>query len=437
MNPELRRHLWTDLGLHARIIVPLVLGALAASVLAGGSQRALEHLADGAATLFVVLTIGWGSMRAFNSVTEEVRDRTWDFQRMAAISPASMALGKVFGAPILPWYVGLWCLAAYAVAGLLAGLPRVGSTLVMLWGSAVLLHALGVAASAVSARIGMGERSRRLVLLAALLGVVVGLPLVPVIVDLRSAQDQFIPWWGWQLPAHGFTAASVLAFAGWALLAAWRAMAREFREPLRHGPSLLFALFCGLWIAGLARSTLGTAQALSVVLGSASAVLVLLAYLGVPLDPWTHVRMARWRRSQGPSRRLPGWALDAPAAALLAGTGLVLASAAGGELRQQLLLACALALMVLRDAALVACLTLSRTLRNPVGRAGFYILIADLLLPLLLTTMGLRGAAAVVFPLWGFGDGPAMATGLMAAQAASAVALLAWRLRRAAQALAD
>ena len=41
-----------------------------------------------------------GQAGAFVGDLDEVRERTWDFQRMSALTPAQFAFGKVLGAPV-------------------------------------------------------------------------------------------------------------------------------------------------------------------------------------------------------------------------------------------------------------------------------------------------------------------------------------------------
>ena len=109
LNPELRRYAWLELSLHRLVVVPLVIAALATLMLLGATKPA-EPLAFTALGLFMLATVVWGSLRTIASVTEEVRERTWDFQRMAAVPPLQLALGKMLGAPLLYWYIGFWAL---------------------------------------------------------------------------------------------------------------------------------------------------------------------------------------------------------------------------------------------------------------------------------------------------------------------------------------
>jgi hypothetical protein len=342
-----------------------------------------------------------------------------------------MALGKVFGAPILQWYIGAWCLVVYVLAALRAGMHDVFTTLVGLVGLAVLLHAIGVAASAMTARAALGERARRG---GGLAGLVLLVNLFPVALVLGQGEPaQQLAWWGLHASAGTFIAWSIAAFAAWALVAAWRAMAWEFREPVRYGATPAFAAFVAFWVMGHHWSQ--PARALGEGLAAAGLVMALAAYAAIPLDPLTRVSLSRWRT--GTRGRWPGWAIDAGAAVAFGVLAFVLAAGESRSMSPWLRwvpasgLVLAIALMAVRDAAVVACFTLSPRLRQPIGRAALYIAIADLLLPIVFSAVGQPAAARFSFPLWAFATTGADPVPLMGVHALIALAALAVRLRAA------
>ena len=116
-NPEFQRYVWLELSRHRLIAVPALLAVIVVVVFASASNPA-NFLAYGALGAFAAVTGVYGSVRAFGSVTEELRDRTWDFQRMSALSPWSLTLGKVAGAPVFAWYAGAWTLGVFLLAAL-------------------------------------------------------------------------------------------------------------------------------------------------------------------------------------------------------------------------------------------------------------------------------------------------------------------------------
>lgn len=52
-------------------------------------------------------SIMWGSYLSATSLTDEVKQKTWDFLRMSSLSPARILMGKLFGATSLVWTITL------------------------------------------------------------------------------------------------------------------------------------------------------------------------------------------------------------------------------------------------------------------------------------------------------------------------------------------
>ncbi len=114
-NPEFRRNLWLELSSYRVIGMPAVLGAIYVLVYVLRLERSHESLETISLVLFSVIIFLWGTRQAAESVVAELRDRTWDSQRMSSIGPWSMTWGKLLGSTIYPWYGGLLCLSAYAL----------------------------------------------------------------------------------------------------------------------------------------------------------------------------------------------------------------------------------------------------------------------------------------------------------------------------------
>jgi len=114
MNPELQRNIWLNLTTWRLIGMPVVLGMVFFSVawsvglLSPGSW--LEAVAPVARWFYVALVIVWGTWLAARAVVGEIRDRTWDGQRLSTLHPWTMLWGKLFGATIFVWYGGAMCL---------------------------------------------------------------------------------------------------------------------------------------------------------------------------------------------------------------------------------------------------------------------------------------------------------------------------------------
>ncbi|WP_374669676.1 hypothetical protein [Ramlibacter sp.] len=443
LNPELRRYAWLELNLHRLVVVPVVIAALATLLLLGATKPA-EPLAFTALGLFMLATVVWGSLRTIASVTEEVRERTWDFQRMAAVPPLQLALGKMLGAPLLYWYIGFWALLVYGAAGTAAGLPDVPLNILLAVALALLLHALGVSLSALLARAGTVRNAGRW---GGLLLLILAMYLVPAALVLLNAGDKDFAGIGWWLIGpmgmRPFLLLSLLVFAAWAVLGAWRAMARELREPAWWWAWPAFAAFTGVWLLGIRLpASAFHAGRLEEALGLAALVLVGAGYLGLLLDPYDPVRRARLARLRADPAtpwhgRWPHWLLHGGLAVVVAALATLIAAlrepaSPGASLRFGLLgpVSLAAAAMFLRDAAIVTCFTLAARTRRPVGMAAFYLVLASTLLPGLLGAMGLDAAITLVQPFIGWSIHPLVPAAGFAAHLVIALLVLMRWLRR-------
>ena len=122
-NPEFRRNLWLELTPQRLVVMPLVLAAIFAVVYLGeeGVSRwtndtSYGGLATAAKYVYLALVLLWGGRQAGSAVTDEIRDRTWDGQRLSALGSWSMSWGKLFGSTVFTWYGGALALAVFAVA---------------------------------------------------------------------------------------------------------------------------------------------------------------------------------------------------------------------------------------------------------------------------------------------------------------------------------
>ena len=96
MNAEFRRNLWLELSTHRLIAMPAALALVLALVYAM-SDEPRESLAATSAWIAAAFLGVWGVRSAAESVGEEMRNRTWDAQRMSALGPWEMTWGKLVG----------------------------------------------------------------------------------------------------------------------------------------------------------------------------------------------------------------------------------------------------------------------------------------------------------------------------------------------------
>lgn len=113
MNPEFKRNLWQELSVQRLIAMPVIL--LAIFWVTYLQSKQMDSLIPVAFNLLLLLLLVWGSGLAADAIFQEIREHTWDAQRMTPLGPWSMTWGKIFGSTIFVWYGAFWCLIAILV----------------------------------------------------------------------------------------------------------------------------------------------------------------------------------------------------------------------------------------------------------------------------------------------------------------------------------
>jgi len=312
MGPEFRRNLWLELS-PQRVVLALVLltlGFFAAAL----SDGEVTPAAIGTFLYYIVVVI-WGARNAALSVVGEIRDRTWDAQRLSSLGAGQMLWGKLFGATVYNWFIGGICLVVMTVhavvhAGPLAAL----SDLVYYLAIGVIAQAMALLASLIAVR-RRQNHSRTEIFLYQFAGLAAAVTVFavweaanPGAALLAKVHADVIPWWGHGFEARGFLLISLALFAGWTLMGCYREMRLELQ--MQNGPLvwLGFLVFIGLYVAGfdafLSRDSLAVGwDAAALRLGLAASTYATLTYVMVLLDPKNRVHF-RWLGSQLASGRI-------------------------------------------------------------------------------------------------------------------------------------
>lgn len=391
MNPELLRNLWLELSPHRLLLwtAVVLLGALLAGQLGVLQQTAL--LALGATWVL------WGTRRSLDAIADEINDRTWDVQCMAALDPWSMTWGKLAGAASPAWYCGSGCAAAYLAAG------GTTATVLLVAGMALAAHGLALMLALQDAL--RQRRTRTRFGTPLLLLMLIALPqwLMALLDDLGTLR-----WYGFAFAGLDFALVSAWLAAGWSVLGAWRAMATALRAPTLPLAWPTFALFWSAWLGGFV--AVPSADALPVLARCASIAVLLCcvqAYLAAFLSDVDAVTFRRlgtaWQRRQW--RRFAEEMPLALVSLLLALPLALVASAvpagnASGFLAVGGLGAGALGLvgLALRDIALLHALGFGRTPERAVATTLVYLLLLYVLLPALADAAGLALVAGLLRP---------------------------------------
>ena len=255
MNPEFRRNIWLELTPRRLLTMTVVLVLVFFAAALSGSDW---PPAGAAKTLYYFIVVLWGARNAALSVVGEIRDRTWDSQRLSALSAGEMVWGKLFGATIFNWYGGAICLAVVLVYEATHQGPFTAVV------DVVYFVAIGVIAQSVALLASLvavlrrqthsrleifGYQAAGLVAAIAVFYVWEAADPAGSFITHKPPTD-FIPWWGHAFDARGFLLLSLAAFAAWTFIGCYREMRVELK--LRNGVLvwLGFLLFMGVYVAG-------------------------------------------------------------------------------------------------------------------------------------------------------------------------------------------
>lgn len=252
MNPEFKRNLWLEISPSRLIIMPIALGLIAALSFVLDTEKPLETLFIAASVLCAVLIAGWGSFAVITSINSEVAERTWDQQRLSALTPWEMAWGKLLGSTAYAWYGGLLCALVAFVTALLLPDPFTRCFL-LLAGlmAAIALHAW-LMASRLHSLDAHTEKSTGMV--GRLFGLLMLLQFLPMIFlfsrNMTVEDGGRGSWWDFDLPLalQNFVLASLFLALG--LLALWRSMSKQLMLRTTPWAWVLGILALGLIVAG-------------------------------------------------------------------------------------------------------------------------------------------------------------------------------------------
>jgi len=421
MNPELQRNLWLEASpFRLALIAGLVLLVFAATAVA---PIGLATPSGAGLALYWFFAVLWGTRSAALSVVAEIRERTWDSQKLSSIGPWEMMWGKLFGATAANWFGALLCLPFI----LAPAWREQGAVSAAVYGA--ILLALGVFAQSVAllSSLSLIRRNTGNWRLDTFLCQVAGIAAAFAYYSLWSSisafarsGEQSLVWWGHDFNLSSFHLVSLLLFLGWALVGCWRAMRAELR--FANGPFVWLAYLAYLciydagfesWIAARAPLPMpaGASPALHdavLRLALAGFALMVSVYGMVFLEPKDPVRL-RWLGEQACGGQfakaflsLDAWMLSYAAtliAGLLLAALLALDGSTIGAVRLSSLALPVLAMLgfLTRDVAIFV------LMRGLAGGKGDFAALAMLgalylLLPMILNGLQLRGLDFLFLP---------------------------------------
>lgn len=414
LNPEFRRNLWLEISPLRLAGMPLVLGLVFLLTFVTDDYSFADKTSTVAALLFWGLSFIWGMRLASESVLSEIRDRTWDGQRMSVISPWNMAWGKLLGSTIYTWYGAMLCLIVYVfskchLSNYIAGMSTdlvIKSALVMA-GAGLLGQSVAMLASLLSIR-----KDRRFSRSMASAFFALGLMIAILALNFGSGKFDSFVWAGIRFESINFGLLSILMFLIWTIVGIYRLMRLELQMKNLPFVWLGFVVFLMMYAAGFTSrsSELSSGSSTSFYLSIAYAVAALLVYLTALVEPKDPVRFRRlirlweerdWRQFLESS---PCWLTALPvffvAGVLLLAFPPVETSYAITDIR---LASAASMFFLLRDLAIILYCNLGKSRKRADVLAVLWLALLYLVIPMILNQLELVYATHSFWPTAGPG----------------------------------
>jgi hypothetical protein len=403
ISPEFHRNLWLRFSVF-RLIAPVFVLGFIAFIGTAGHQQNLHTLRDSGLWVYFIAVIIWGNYEAGGALQDEIREKTWDFQRMSSITPGALGFGKLFGATSYAWYVGLLAMALFA-AGAAQGemtaheLARTLFCMVFAGvfghGVAFLVSFADMAAGRAAGRVPRGKPAFLLGLAASYYVFTKTIAWVASPAGEKGegifGESASFHWFGADVGWENFVLASMTFFFFWTMTGISRVARTELMyrvTPLFWGA---FALTFGLYVAGFA-STAGDGWPLPAASNFSLAALGLsyCSMLPEAKDVRKYGRFARcamqgdWR---GAIENTPRWAVSAALAMLAWIVGVLAFLFVPGGFYSVPTLMTSVLLLALRDGCVVHALYLRPADRQAAFHVLFYYGFAYVLLPALHMTL--------------------------------------------------
>ena len=404
-NPEFRRNLWLELTPSRLVGMPMILGVLFFLAYLLDDKQYGESVASTALILFGLLAFLWGTRLSSEALISEIRDHTWDSQRMSVIGPWSMTWGKLLGSTIYPWYGALLCLLVYLTSRPALGLSLF-ETAVLMVGSGLLGQAIGLLSSLQAIR--KSQRYGRFQTTAFL---VIGAACALSVLTWPFAKATGIFWFERYYPDDRFVLVSLVAFLAWAIFGIYRLIRSELQLKSLPWAWGLFALFLMVYVAGFfGESNLITGQGLAQQrLLSAFLTAMMLAYgtlFSERKDPVALRRLLQylgrrqWRKAV---EVFPLWLSTLPFVVLtcVVLTAVDLTSTPGEDVAQFATPAVAMVLFLLRDFAILLYLNLGQNPKRADLLTILFLVLLYGVIPSILAALDLDLLTGLFWPIPG------------------------------------
>ncbi|MFT4582769.1 MAG: hypothetical protein ACI915_001070 [Gammaproteobacteria bacterium] len=429
LNPEFRRNLLLEWSIHRIVLVGGVTGGVLTVASIFGTSNIVANVA---LIIFLFTTVLWGAHRAGDSIVDELRERTWDSQRMSAIDPWAMLWGKLFGATVMPWFAGLIALVVYYFERQGPSATDRLHVVSFCIAGAILVHALSLIGALVGTHLDKFGKST--LTSWASVGTMV---LLGVYFANYLRADASIIWYGQVYDRFDFLTISVFVLGAWITFGAYRLMCSELAVATLPWAWVGFQIFLIVYFSGrylsptwpLAQS-LSVVSAVGLVVGASSAYVAAFALL----DPLAFRRLRTYFTEKSWQRffeNLPLWLVSMTLAALfvVSSSGLHFTPRYSDQWREHIgLSAIVLWLLALRDILILYWFTYSESKRRIETSTILCLALLYWVLPSIIESAGLVKTSWLLRPP--MVERPLLSATIVAAQLLIVGALCAHRYRQ-------
>jgi len=242
-NPELQRNLWLEITSNRLISMPLILSIVFFLIYVIHGQELNRDVAGNVVMVYTILTVFWGVSMASESILSEVRNHTWDNQRMSSMSAWTLVWGKLLGSTIYVWYGAFFCLLLYACSAGVGPLQLI-KNISLLVSCGLLAQGLAMLSSIMSVR--KNAQTNKAVPLRMTL--FISLP-VAIMLSL-TLKEGMISWYGFSIAVFDMILWSTVSFLCWTWIGNQRLMRAELQSTNSIAIWMLFAIYMMLYLAG-------------------------------------------------------------------------------------------------------------------------------------------------------------------------------------------
>lgn len=200
---------------------------------------------------FIVITSLWGSFSLSNALVSELRNRTWVYQKMSAISAMDMSFGKLFGPTAMHWLAGLVFLSIATLMSLSTRNQDLSLiSLFQLLLATIFLHASSLVLSLLVVRQKQDSTDTSNLNGRPLILIIFFLVLRGVAMAYKTDMSDFT-WYGLSINSNLFDTLSLIVFTIWAVLGVYRNMREELQYQNLPHYWVAFNVFVVLYFSGL------------------------------------------------------------------------------------------------------------------------------------------------------------------------------------------